>query len=61
MDIDKVISQLKESAKANDKQAEETESKHLELRAYHKGQADAFRSSALLLAKLTLEDTLENL
>ncbi|MCU4785077.1 glyoxalase [Bacillus anthracis] len=61
MDIDKVIRQLRESADISKKQAEEIGSKDLELHGYYKGQSEAFRSTALLLAKLTLDDTLENL
>ncbi|PED16408.1 hypothetical protein CON01_00735 [Bacillus thuringiensis] len=61
MDIDKVIGQLRKSADFSKKQAEAIGSKDLEMHGYFKGQSEAFRSAALLLAKLTLDDTLANL
>ncbi|MGD6989130.1 hypothetical protein ACQCWI_21845 [Bacillus thuringiensis] len=45
----------------NDRQAKEIGGKDLELHVYYKGQLEAFRSTALLLAKLSLDDTLEKL
>ncbi|KAB2419666.1 MULTISPECIES: hypothetical protein [Bacillus cereus group] len=46
---------------SNDNQAKEIGGKDLELHGHYKGQLEAFRSTALLLAKLSLDDTLENL
>lgn len=45
----------------NDSQVEEIGGKDLELHGYYKGQSEVFRSTALLLAKLSFDDTLENL
>ncbi|MCU4782264.1 hypothetical protein OCF57_26210 [Bacillus cereus] len=64
LDIDKVITQLKEAAVSCDrmkKEYEQGEFVDLETVGFYKGKSEAFHGAALLLANLQLEDTLSNL
>ncbi|MBJ8055277.1 hypothetical protein JDS87_25865 [Bacillus cereus] len=64
MDIDKVITQLKEAAVSCNRMAGkygQGEFVDLEAVGFYKGKSEAFQGAALLLANLQLEDTLSNL